>query len=238
MDVIRDLRFDEVLADHRQWRPDHIALMDGDVHLSYRELAERVDALAAALRARGFGAGDRLLWIGDGSFRLIEGFLAVARLGGVCCPVSGRLPDDTLAAVLDDCAPAVVTSARPPRFAARRGNPWWMPMHGVAGYEAVVRAHRHAPSVPEVGAPDAPLLLLYPAVPTRRLVGLQVARCTLLHEVAAGALGANSTGPHRRAVHGPLHSIGPLVSALAALLAGATLVLSGAPSVPRTLLEL
>lgn len=238
MDVVRDLRFDDVLADHRLRRPDHVAVVDGGVHVSYRELAERVDALAAALRARGFATGDRLLWIGNGSFRLVEGFLAVARLGGVCCPVGGRQPDDALAAVLDDCAPAIVVSDGPLPARARGGDAWWIPADGVGGYEAVVRAHRCARSVAEVGNPDAPLLMLYAPIPGRRPVGLQVSRGTLLQEIAASALRANTDSRHSRAVHGPLHSIAALVSALAAILAGATLVLSPSPSVPRTLLEL
>lgn len=239
MDVLQDLRFDDVLADHRLRRPDNVAVIDGGTKVCYRELAERVDALAAALSAIGFAAGDRLLWVGDGSFRLVECFLAVARLGGVCCPVGGRRTDDALAAVLDDCDPAVVVTDGPPRSVSQRqGGAWWIPASGVDGYEALVDAHRCAPAVAEVAHPDAPLLMLYAETPGRRPIGLQVCRGAFTHEIVDAALGTNTGGAHGRPVRGPLHSIGALVSSLAAILSGATLVLSGSPSVPRTLLEL
>lgn len=238
MDVLQDLRFDEVLADHRQRWPDHLAVVDSGLHLSYRELAERVNALAAALRASGFAAGDRLLWAGDGSARLVESLLAVARLGGVCCPVSARQPEDMLAAILDDCTPAVVVSDGPrPPVAARLRDSWWIPADGVGGYEDVVRAHRRSPPVAETGVPDAPLLLLYAAVPGRP-VGLQVSRNAVLHEVSDAALRANTGGSARRPVHGPMHSIAAVVAALAAILSGTTLVLPASPVSHETLLEL
>lgn len=237
MDVVRDLRFDDVLADHRLRRPDHVAVVDGFVHVSYRELAERVDALAAALSGRGFAAGDRLLWLGGGSFRLVECFLAVALLGGVCCPVGGRRPDEELAAILDDCDPEVVVSAgRPATAMGGASRAWWLPADD--GYEAVVAAHPHASTVADTGSPHAPLLMLYAPISGRRPVGLQVSRGTLLHEIAAAALRANTESPHYREVRGQPHSLVALVSSLAAILAGATLVLSSSPSVPRTLLEL
>jgi acyl-coenzyme A synthetase/AMP-(fatty) acid ligase len=214
MDLIRELRFDEVLDDHRRRLGDRSAVVDGDMALTYRELAERVDAVTRRLHHRGFGAGDRLAWVG-GSFRLPECFLATARLGGVFCPVSAQQPSEVLDAILDDCRPAVVIGG------------------DSASYEAALTTHRDAPPVAEAVSPDAPLLLLYTMLGDRA-VGMQVPRATLLQEAVEVAL--RGSRPSR--VAGPLHHIGPLVSALAAIIAGTTVVVSATPAVLRTLLEL
>jgi non-ribosomal peptide synthetase component F len=213
MDLVRDLRLDDALADHRRHLGDRPAVADGDNWLTYRELACRVDALSAALHAHGFGAGDRLVWLGGDSLRLIEYFLAAMRLGGVFCPVDARLPRPTLDAILADCAPALV---------ARDG-----------AAEARLPAYPDGAPVPEIVASDAPLLLLY-TVLGDRAVGMQIPRATLLHEAVDAALG----GRGDITAYGPLHQIAPLVSALAAILAGTTVVVSASPAAARTLLEL
>lgn len=51
----------EELADAFARRPDHVALVDGDVRLTHAELADRVEAGAARLVAAGLRADDRLL---------------------------------------------------------------------------------------------------------------------------------------------------------------------------------
>lgn len=215
MDLVQDLRLDEVLADHRHNLADRPAVVDDDATLTYRELADRVDALAAALHARGVAAGDRVVWLGGGSARLLECFLASAGVGAVFCPVEPGQPQATLDAILDDCAPAVIVRA------GRDDHD---------EYEATLRAHRNVPPAPEVAVPDAPLLLLY-TVLGRRAVGMQIPRATVLHEAVDVAL----RGTQAR---GALHHIAPLIAALAAILAGTTVVASASLPIPRTLLEL
>ena len=61
--------------------PDGLALIDPDQRLTYAQLAERIDRLAASLAAHGVGAGDRVaLLLGNGAPFLIS-LLACARLG-------------------------------------------------------------------------------------------------------------------------------------------------------------
>lgn len=218
MDLVRDLRLDDVLADHRRHLADRPAVVDDDVTMTYRELADRVDALSAALRARGVAEGDRLVWLGGDSARLLECFLASARLGATFCPVTPRQPRAALDAILDDCAPAVVVGG------GRDDHD---------EYESTLRAHRGRPPVAETATPDSPLLLLY-TVLGGRAVGMQIPRATVLHEAVDAALRAD-TSP---AARGPLHHIAHLISALAAILAGTTVVVSASRPAPRTLLEL
>lgn len=218
MDLVRDLRLDDVLADHRRHLADRPAVVDDVVTLTYRELADRVDALAAALHARGVAEGDRLVWLGGDSARLLECFLASARLGAAFCPVSPGQPRAALDAILGDCAPAVVVGAgRDDRDQ----------------YESALVAHRDKPPVAETAAPDTPLLLLYTML-AGRAVGMQIPRATVLREAVDAALRAN-TSP---VVRGSLHHIAPLIAALAAILAGTTVVVPASLPTPRALLEL
>ena len=53
-------------------------------------------------------AGDRIVWLGQNSFRLLECLLAAAKLGAFFCPVNWRQSADEMTFVLDDLAPAVV----------------------------------------------------------------------------------------------------------------------------------
>ena len=52
-----------LMARHAAARPDAPALRDGRARLTWREIAARVDAIAADLRGQGLIAGDRVsLW--------------------------------------------------------------------------------------------------------------------------------------------------------------------------------
>jgi long-chain acyl-CoA synthetase len=105
---IHQLTLGDILAEHRRSRPAKTAVVDGAVRLDFRELDDRVSRLARALAAAGTGPGDRVLWLGQNSFRVLEALLAAARLGAIFCPANWRQSPDELAFVLDDLDPAVV----------------------------------------------------------------------------------------------------------------------------------
>ena len=48
----------DALRHHARTRPDHPALIDGDVRLTYRQLDACVDVAMAALRVHGLQSGD------------------------------------------------------------------------------------------------------------------------------------------------------------------------------------
>ena len=78
-------------------------MVDGDLRLTWPEFDDRVNQLANALRTEaGVGEGDRVLWLGQNSFRVLEGLLAAAKLGAVFCPANWRQSADELAFVIDD----------------------------------------------------------------------------------------------------------------------------------------
>ena len=74
------------LARHAAQRPDAPALRDARSRTSWRELRERVDALAASLHGAGLRRGDRVaVWL-PSRVEGVVALLACSRNGYVCCP--------------------------------------------------------------------------------------------------------------------------------------------------------
>lgn len=104
------LTLGDVLDEHRRGRPHGIAVVDGEIRLTYPQLADRVDRLAGALAADGVGPGERVVWLGRNSFRVLELLLACGRLGAIFCPANWRQSADEIAYLLDDLTPKVVVA--------------------------------------------------------------------------------------------------------------------------------
>lgn len=106
--MIHSLSLSDVLADHARSRPQVTAVVDGDVRLTYPELDARVTRLADALAGRGVGGGDRVVWLGQNAYAVLELLLACSRLGAIFCPANWRQSEDELRFVLNDLSPAAV----------------------------------------------------------------------------------------------------------------------------------
>ncbi|MFC7441696.1 long-chain-fatty-acid--CoA ligase [Laceyella putida] len=81
------------------------AVVDGDVTLTYGELAERVSRLKQALKAQGIGKGDRVALLLFNDFRYLELFYAVTALGAIVVPLNFRLGRLEIVELLQDCTP-------------------------------------------------------------------------------------------------------------------------------------
>jgi long-chain acyl-CoA synthetase len=90
--------------------PDRIAVEYGDVALTYAQVEERADKLAAALAALGIARGDTVLLLYPNDHRFVEIFLGVPRIGAV--PVLGnvKLGTETLAYIASHCEASVLVS--------------------------------------------------------------------------------------------------------------------------------
>ncbi|MGH9026021.1 MAG: AMP-binding protein, partial [Acidimicrobiia bacterium] len=108
MDRLHALTLGDLLRENCRRFPQRTALVCGAERLSYPALDDRVNRLANALTADGFGPGDRLLWLGQSCHRVLECLFAVAKLGGVVCPVNWRQTAPELAFVVDDIDARVV----------------------------------------------------------------------------------------------------------------------------------
>ena len=94
----------------RQWaeeRPDHPALRWDGGQLSYRELDERSNRVAQALRAAGVGKGDRVAYLDKNSPEQVELYFGAAKLGAVPSPVNFRLAPPEIAFIVGDAGAKV-----------------------------------------------------------------------------------------------------------------------------------
>ena len=71
--------------------PKRLALVYGDQRLSYGDLQQRVERLAAMLSARGVAAGEVVALLMKNSAAFLELSLAISRLGAVFLPINYRL---------------------------------------------------------------------------------------------------------------------------------------------------
>jgi fatty-acyl-CoA synthase len=70
---------------------DKIAVVDGDLRLSYRDLKTRVDQLSRALLGLGLEAGDRVCILSPNSHFFLESFYATSQVGLILVPLNYRL---------------------------------------------------------------------------------------------------------------------------------------------------
>jgi acyl-CoA synthetase (AMP-forming)/AMP-acid ligase II len=98
----------DIISEHGRSYPDGLALIDGQRRLTWPELDERVRRLANALRQAGVGHGDRILWLGQNSFRVYELLGAAAKIGAMVCPGYWRWAAPEMAFAIDDFSPKVI----------------------------------------------------------------------------------------------------------------------------------
>ncbi|MFK0026630.1 amino acid adenylation domain-containing protein, partial [Streptomyces sp. NPDC090798] len=82
--------------------PDALAVVSGDIELTYAELGTRVRQLANGLVSRGIGPGDRVALLLDGWTDQIAMTLAVTHAGAAYVPLDSRSPAARLELILGD----------------------------------------------------------------------------------------------------------------------------------------
>lgn len=90
--------------------PTRVALSHDGGHLTYAELADRVNRRAAALRAAGAGPGDRIAYLGPNHPAAVETFFAAGALGAVYLPLNARLTGPELDHILGDATPVAIVA--------------------------------------------------------------------------------------------------------------------------------
>lgn len=86
-----------LLTQTAQRLPEQIGLVQGQREWCWREINTRVDAVVAALRARGIGKGDRILVQARNSAALFESSWIAFKLGAVWVPTNFRSSPDDIA---------------------------------------------------------------------------------------------------------------------------------------------
>ncbi len=82
--------------------PDKSAVVYEDTRLTYRQLDERVNRLANALRSSGVGKTDRLAVLSENTHKYLEIYFAASKLGISVTPLNFRLADKEIAHIVND----------------------------------------------------------------------------------------------------------------------------------------
>ena len=95
--------------------PDRTAVEEPErgATYSYADLDDRADRTAAALRRLGVETGDRVAVLSRNRVELVDLFFATAKTGSLLAPLSHRLAERDLSAVVGDVDPAVVVAETP-----------------------------------------------------------------------------------------------------------------------------
>ncbi|MFP2934644.1 amino acid adenylation domain-containing protein, partial [Pyxidicoccus sp. 3LG] len=92
--------------------PDATAVVFEDQYLTYRQLDERANQLAWHLRSLGVGPEVRVALALERSLDLVVAIYATLKAGGAYVPLEPTNPQDRLAFMLGDCAPAVLLTTQ------------------------------------------------------------------------------------------------------------------------------
>lgn len=225
--ISRTLTLGDIVAEHAINRPQDIAFVDGPTRLTWPELDARVNRLANALQAAGFGRGDRVLWLGQNSWRCIEAMIAAGKLGGMLCPVNWRQTGHELAFVIRDFDAKVVFWQDTEIGAAAReareltGGPGrWIQLDDAANsYEEFITDSPATDPGIRVDA-DAPVCAIYTAAFDGRPNGALMSHTNIITQCLIIAYSQDVGGESAFLNFGPFFHVGTYMSTLTTLLMG------------------
>ncbi len=218
-----------------------LALVNGDVRLTFAGLDEAVDRTAGALAARGLGHGDRLALLCHNDWRFVVVSQATARLGAILVPINFMLSAGEVAFVLehsgavgivveDALAPVAVDAMQRAGLHEPRVR-GWVGQAPPDGWEDVVGWTRFDGAVPEVAvADDDPLRLMYTSGTESRPKGAMLTSRSLVAQYCTCAIDGSMSADDIEVHSLPLYHCAQLDCFLGPdLMLGATSVILPAP---------
>src|SRR5437870_7827906 len=92
----------ELLCEQAKRFPERVAVICGERQASYADLADGAGRIAAGLRARGIGRGDRVGILINNRLEWLEACFGITALGAVAVPISTWSKPAELAFLLGD----------------------------------------------------------------------------------------------------------------------------------------
>jgi long-chain acyl-CoA synthetase len=224
--IVQSLGLADILSEHSRRWAGRTAAVDGPVRLTYAELQARAVRLGNALRENGIGQGDRILWLGQNSVRLLETILAAARLGAIVCPANWRQSPAELAFLIEDCDPKLViwqegeiggpvTEAR----SLKQSAALWLRHDGDSEYEAFLTSGGTEEHEIEVD-PSTPLLMVYTAAFGGRPAGALISHTAIVMQSLVYGPVRGITQDYRYLNVGPLFHVATLIDLFATFVMG------------------
>ncbi|MGW0811445.1 amino acid adenylation domain-containing protein, partial [Nonomuraea sp. NPDC002799] len=205
----------DLIAEQAEQRPTAVAVVSGEVRLTYAELMSRAEALAVELRGLGVGRGDAVGLCCDRSADLVVGMLGILCTGGAYVPFDPDYPADRLAFMLDDSDVRIVVGHRPLLAALPMSGRLAVPIEEVP--ETTERVGR-----PVAGGDDLACLLYTSGstgrpkgvmVPHRGIIrlGCETDYVRLTPRTVSGQMASASFDPHLFELWAPLLNGGQVV---------------------------
>jgi len=180
-------RVDALIARQAAATPEATALIAGDTRMSYRELDQRANALAHALRARGVAAGELVGLSCARDAHMLVALLGILKSGAGYVPLDPSFPQERLDFMAKDADLRLVV-------ADASTAPHWD-----TGPVAVVHAHALAPQAAApapLGSAEDVAYVIYTSGSTGKPKGVRVP-----HRSVANLLGSLRTTPGITAAH-------------------------------------
>lgn len=98
----RDKLIHEMFEEQVEKTPEHIAITFEGEQITYRQLNEKSNKLAAFLRRKGVKAGDIVSIMLENSIEMAVGLLAILKSGGAYLPIDPQYPDERIKYMLED----------------------------------------------------------------------------------------------------------------------------------------
>nr|WP_248003713.1 non-ribosomal peptide synthetase [Streptomyces sp. RLB1-33] len=221
--ILADHTLAELFEDQAAHTPDRAAAVADGTTVTYRELDERADALAARLRAAGAGPEHYVGVLLPRSADLLVALVATLKCGAAYLPLDSALPAGRVAVMLADLRPtAIVTDgalrATLPATDARILEVTSAPAASAAdGPATTPRPRRRA-------TPDSPAYVIYTSGSTGRPKGVVMTQRAMRNLMTWHARTLPSAGPSRIAQFSAVGFDVSVQEVLAALLHGDTLV--------------
>ncbi len=219
----------ELIRSHAEYRPDHLAVIDGDRSLTFLQFDSLIDRAAAAMQRDGVKPHATVAICGSTSIEYVTTFIAALRCGAAACPLAPSSTSEQLAMMVRDCGAALLFVDDPASIALDGvAEPLKVERIALEG----VRNKSFADWLARPGAkpdpvdvdPDQPFNVIYSSGTTGAPKGIvQPHKMRWGHVRRAEALGY---GPDAiTVVSTPLYSNTTLVSLIPALMRGGTVVL-------------
>jgi bile acid-coenzyme A ligase len=209
------------LADHASADPEHLAVTDEQRSVTRGELEALANRTAREFARLGVGAHDMVTIALPNSVEFVAAVNAAWKLGATPQPVSSRLPERELDAIIELAAPKVIVGAEPSAHPGHVCLPaGWSPADDVDDGPLPDATSNPWKAMTSGGSTGRPKLILAKA-PGR------------LDPGAAPLFSLRPGGAHL--MPGPLYHNGPFVWTTVALMAGNHVVLGGRFDAERTL---
>ena len=142
---------------------NRVAVFHDQGQLTFRELLDRVDAMATGLAGMGIGKGERICMLAQNHLSYLELYHACAKLGILAYPINWRLTAAEIHRIVERAEPCmmIIDDTTRELVADERANnrsvPHWYifgdtPSEGFAAFDTVY--DRSSPTVAERSAPD------------------------------------------------------------------------------------